>query len=62
VRNTGRVFFTQVKTGKLPEITTDPDIIEAGARLVLARFEITRPVRLLGVRLDLLTPAGTSEA
>jgi DNA polymerase IV len=57
-----RSFFTQVKTGKLPEITSDPDIVEAGARQVLARFEITRPVRLLGVRLDLLTPAATSEA
>jgi DNA polymerase-4 len=53
-----RTFFTQVKTGKLPEATTDPDIVEAGARRVLARFEITRPVRLLGVRLDLLTPTG----
>jgi DNA polymerase IV len=48
-----RTFFTQVKTGKLPEATTDKDIVEAGARQVLARFEITRPVRLLGVRLDL---------
>jgi DNA polymerase IV len=57
-----RSFFTQVKTGKLPEITSDPDIVEAGARQVLARFEITRPVRLLGVRLDLLTPAAPSEA
>jgi DNA polymerase-4 len=53
-----KTFFTQIKTGKLPEATTDPDIVEAGARRVLARFEITRPVRLLGVRLDLLTPAG----
>jgi DNA polymerase IV len=53
-----RTFFTQVKTGKLPEATTDPDIVEAGALRVLARFEITRPVRLLGVRLDLLTPTG----
>ena len=53
-----KTFFTQIKTGKLPEPTTDPDIVEAGARRVLARFEITRPVRLLGVRLDLLTPAG----
>jgi DNA polymerase IV len=51
-----KTFFTQVKTGKLPEITSDPDIVEAGARQVLARFEITRPVRLLGVRLDLLAP------
>jgi DNA polymerase IV len=53
-----RTFFTQVKTGKLPEATKDPGIVEAGARRVLARFVITRPVRLLGVRLDLLTPTG----
>jgi DNA polymerase IV len=48
-----RSFFTQVKTGKLPEVTTDPRTIEASARAVLARFDINRPVRLLGVRLDL---------
>jgi DNA polymerase-4 len=48
-----RSFFTQVKTGKLPEVTTDPEIVEAGARAVLERFDIKRPVRLLGVRLDL---------
>jgi DNA polymerase IV len=53
-----RTFFTQVKTGKLPEMTVDPDVVETGARQVLARFEISRPVRLLGVRLDLLVPAG----
>ena len=50
-----RSFFTQVKTAKLAEVTTDPDVIEAGARTVLARFDINRPVRLLGVRLDLAT-------
>jgi DNA polymerase-4 len=48
-----RSFFTQVKTCKLLEVTTDPRIVEAGARAALARFEINRPVRLLGVRLDL---------
>jgi len=48
-----RTFFTQVKTGKLPEATTDAELVAAAARRVLARFEITRPVRLLGVRLDL---------
>jgi DNA polymerase IV len=48
-----RTFFTQVKTVKLPDPSTDPDVVEAGARRVLERFEITRPVRLLGVRLDL---------
>jgi DNA polymerase IV len=52
-----RTFFTQIKTGKLPETTTDPDIVEAGARRVLSRFEIGRPVRLLGVRLDLALPS-----
>jgi len=51
-----RSFFTQVKTSKLLEATTDPEIIEAAARAVLARFDINRPVRLLGVRLDLASP------
>ena len=47
-----QTFFTQVKTGKLPEVTTDPDVVEAGARRVLSRFEIAA-VRLLGVQMDL---------
>jgi DNA polymerase IV len=34
-------------------VTTDPEVVEAGALAVLARFDINRPVRLLGVRLDL---------
>ena len=52
-------FFTQVKTGKLAEPATDPDAVAAGAARVLQRFEITRPVRLLGVRLD-LAPVGSA--
>jgi DNA polymerase IV len=48
-----RTFFTQVKSAKLPEATTDKDLVEDAARRILARFMITRPVRLLGVRLDL---------
>ncbi|HET9562113.1 MAG TPA: DNA polymerase IV [Propionibacteriaceae bacterium] len=48
-----RSFFTQVKTIKLLQATTEPGVVEAGARAVLARFDINRPVRLLGVRLDL---------
>ena len=51
-----RSFFTQIKTGKLSEVTSDPDVVESGARAVLARFDIQRPVRLLGVRLDLALP------
>lgn len=49
-------FFTQVKTGKLPSVSTDPDVVAAGARRVLERFDVRRPVRLLGVRLDLAAP------
>jgi DNA polymerase-4 len=52
-------FFTQVKTGKLAGPTTDADVVAAGAVRVLQRFEITRPVRLLGVRLD-LAPVGSA--
>jgi len=37
-------------------VTSDPDVVESGARAVLARFDIQRPVRLLGVRLDLALP------
>jgi len=57
-----RSFFTQVKTGKLSQVTTDPEIVEAGARAVLSRFEIERPVRLLGVRLDLEMPTPDATA
>ena len=46
-------FFTQVKTGKLAEPTTDPERVVERALVVLDRFEIIRPVRLLGVRVDL---------
>ena len=48
-----QTFFTQVKSGKLQEATTDVDIVEDAARRILARFEIAKPVRLLGVKLDL---------
>lgn len=46
-------FFTQTKIGKLPQPTLDPDAIARHALVVLERFEIHRPVRLLGVRLVL---------
>jgi DNA polymerase-4 len=47
-------FYTRVKTGKLPEPTSEPAVVEAGALTVLERFDITRPVRLLGVRVLLV--------
>ena len=46
-------FFTQTKTGKLPASAAGPGPVVAKALEVLGRFEITRPVRLLGVRVDL---------
>jgi DNA polymerase-4 len=46
-------FFTRVRTGKLPQPSTDPEVVVATARAVLERFDITRPVRLLGVRVVL---------
>ncbi|HEY5788976.1 MAG TPA: DNA polymerase IV [Microlunatus sp.] len=46
-------FFTQTKTGKLPAPTTESAPVVAKALEVLGRFEITRPIRLLGVRVDL---------
>jgi DNA polymerase-4 len=49
-------FFTSTRIGKLSEPTLDPEAIVAGALRVLDRFELTRPVRLLGVRIVLELP------
>jgi DNA polymerase-4 len=47
-------FFTQTREAKLPDgPSTDPDAIAHAALTVLGKFELTRPVRLLGVRADL---------
>ena len=50
-------FFTRTKISKLPAPTTDPAVVAAMAATVLARFELDRPVRLLGVRVVLDVPA-----
>jgi DNA polymerase-4 len=49
-------FYTRTKIRKLEAPTTDPDIIIAAALRVLDLFELDRPIRLLGVRLELLMP------
>ena len=50
-------FWTRTKIAKLPDgPTTDPDVVAAMAAVVLARFEIRGPVRLLGVRVMLEPP------
>ncbi len=55
-------FFTRIKTGKLAAPTTDPEAVRAGALAVLAKFDIDRPVRLLGVRVELLDPDEPTDA
>ncbi len=49
-------FFTRTKIHKLPRSTTDPGEVARAALVVLDRFELTRPVRLLGVRVMLELP------
>jgi DNA polymerase IV len=45
-------FFTRTLGSKLAEPTTDPDVVTATALRVLERFEVRKPVRLLGVRAE----------
>ncbi|WP_344111804.1 DNA polymerase IV [Kribbella alba] len=45
-------FYTPIKSRKLPEVTEDPEVVAAAALAVLAKFELRRPVRLLGVRVE----------
>jgi DNA polymerase-4 len=46
-------FFTSTHGRKLAEPTTDPDLIVESTIDALARFDLDRPVRLLGVRAEL---------
>jgi DNA polymerase IV len=54
-------FYTRTKIRKLDEPTTDAGVIAAAALRVLDLFELDRPVRLLGVRLELRMPAAAPE-
>ncbi|MFE3441631.1 DNA polymerase IV [Nocardia sp. NPDC059180] len=47
-------FYTRSKQAKLPEPTTDRVAIIETALRIIDRFELDRPVRLLGVRLELV--------
>ncbi len=49
-------FTTSTHGVKLVEPTLDPEAIERGALEALGRFELDRPVRLLGVRAELAAP------
>ena len=50
-------FYTRTKIRKLDQPTTDCETIVAAALRVLHLFELDRPIRLLGVRLE-LAPVG----
>jgi DNA polymerase-4 len=50
-------FYTRTKIRKLEQATTDADVITAAALAVFGLFELDRPIRLLGVRLELAMPA-----
>jgi DNA polymerase-4 len=45
-------FFTPIKSRKLKAITQDPEVIASTALELLEKFELRRPVRLLGVRVE----------
>ncbi|EHB59334.1 DNA polymerase IV [Mycolicibacterium rhodesiae JS60] len=47
-------FYTRTKIRKLDQSSVDAEVITAAALRVLDLFELDRPVRLLGVRLELL--------
>ncbi|HEX9124207.1 MAG TPA: DNA polymerase IV [Actinomycetota bacterium] len=49
-------FTTHTHGVSLPEPSMDPGPVRIGALVALERFELTRPVRLLGVRAELAPP------
>ena len=53
-------FYTRTKIRKLDRPTVDVEVITAAALRVLDLFELDRPVRLLGVRLELAPPSRDS--
>ncbi|HEX2234947.1 MAG TPA: DNA polymerase IV [Actinomycetota bacterium] len=46
-------FFTRARSRRLSEPSVDAEAVAAAAATALARFELDRPVRLVGVRVDL---------
>ena len=53
-----KTFFTRTKIRKLPSANTDAEVVTQTALQLLDQFELDRPVRLLGVRLELAPPPG----
>ncbi len=53
-----RPFFTVSRSLTLPAPTDDPDALAEAAASLLDRIERGRPIRLLGVRLEMVEPEG----
>jgi DNA polymerase-4 len=51
-------FFTVSRSLTLPEPSNDPGVLADAAVSLLERVEKDRPVRLLGVRLEMVPPDG----
>jgi len=51
-------FYTRTKIRKLPSPSIDAEIVTRTALDLLGQFEFDRPIRLLGVRLELAPPEG----
>ena len=49
-------FYTPIKSRKLPEVTQDPEVVATTAQALLDKFELRRPIRLLGVRVEFAPP------
>ncbi|WP_371405894.1 DNA polymerase IV [Kribbella sp. NBC_00662] len=49
-------FYTPIKSRKLKSPTQDPEVIATTALELLQKFEIRRPIRLLGVRVEFVPP------
>ncbi|WP_392544599.1 DNA polymerase IV [Oryzobacter telluris] len=55
-------FFTVNRSRKLAEATWDPDVIASTAIALFRALEDDRPVRLLGVRAEMVAPEGGYDA
>ena len=55
-------FFTVNRSRKLPEPTFDADVIADAALDLLRKLEDDRPIRLLGVRAEMVPPEGGYDA
>ena len=54
-------FFTVNRSRKLPEPTFDPEVIAAAVIELYRKLEDERPIRLLGVRAEMVPPEGGYE-